>query len=81
MSQLCALDDQGIGASASARPMNISGLISFRIDWFNLLAVQGTQESFPALQFKSFNSSVLSLVYDPALTFVHDYWKNHGLVV
>ena len=32
-----------------------SGLISFRIDWFDLLAVQGTQESSPTPQFKSMN--------------------------
>ena len=36
-----------------------SGLISFRIDWFHLLDIQGTQESSPALQFKSINSSAL----------------------
>ena len=36
-----------------------SGLISFRIDWFDLLAVQGTQESSPTPQFKSINSSAL----------------------
>ena len=34
-----------------------SGLISFRMDWLDLLAVQGTQESFPIPQFKSINSS------------------------
>ena len=32
-----------------------SGLISFRIDWFSLLAVQGTLKSSPAPQFKSIN--------------------------
>ena len=37
-----------------------SGLISFRIDWFDLLGIQGTLESSPASQFKSINSSVLS---------------------
>ena len=40
-----------------------SGLISFRIDWFDLLAVQGTQESSPTPQFKSINSSALSFLY------------------
>ena len=55
-----------------------SGLISFRIDWFDLLAVQGTQESSPAPQFESINSSVLSLLYDPTLTFIHGYWINHS---
>ena len=48
-----------------------SGLISFRTDWFELLAVQGTQESSLAPQFESTNSSVLSLLYSPTLTSVH----------
>ena len=39
-----------------------SGLISFKINWFNLLAVQETLESSPAPQFKSINSSALSLL-------------------
>ena len=51
-----------------------SRLISFRIDWFNVLAVQGT----PTLQFKSINSLALSLLYVPILTSIHDYWKNHS---
>ena len=51
------------------------GLISFRMDWFDLLTVQGTQES-PTPQFKSINSSALILRYGPALTSVHDYWKS-----
>ena len=55
-----------------------SGFISFRIDWFDVLAVQGTQESSPTPQFKSINSSVLSLLYDPTLTSIHDYCKNHS---
>ena len=52
-----------------------SGLISFRIDWFDLLAVQGTQESSPTPQFKSINFSVLSLLYCPTLTSENEYWK------
>ena len=35
-----------------------------------------SQESFPALQFKSINSSALSFLYSPTLTATHDYWKN-----
>ena len=50
-----------------------SGLIFFRIDWFDLLAVQGTSQ---ASQFESINSSVLSLLYGPTLTFIQYYWKN-----
>ena len=45
-----------------------SGLISFRNEWFDLLAVQGTEESFPTPQFKSINSSALSFLYSPTLT-------------
>ena len=100
-----------------------SGWIFFRIDWFDLLVVQGTLESSPAPLFKSINSSALSLLfwrrgwqstpvflpgeshgqrslagyspwghkeldttewlsssllYGPALTSIHDYWKNHS---
>ena len=64
--------------SFSISPSNeYSGLISFRIDWFDLLEVQGTQESSPTPQFKSINSSEISFPYGPALTSIHDYWKSH----
>ena len=63
--------------SFSISPSNeYSRLISFRIDWFDLLAVQGTLESSPTPQFKSTDSSVLSFLYGPTLTSIHDYWKN-----
>ena len=55
-----------------------SGLISFRMDWLDLLAVQGTLKSSPTPQFKSTNSSALSFLYDPALTSIHGCWKNHS---
>ena len=55
-----------------------SGLISFRIDRLDLLAVQGTLKSPPTPQFKSINSSALSLLYYPTLTSIYDYWKNHS---
>ena len=46
-----------------------SGLISFRIDWFDHLAVQGTlKESSPAIQFESVDSLPLNLPYGPTLT-------------
>ena len=65
--------------SFSISPFNeYSGLISFRFDWLDLLAVQGTQESSPIPQFKSINSSVLSFLHSPTLTSIHDYWKNHS---
>ena len=55
-----------------------SGLISFRMDWLDLLSVQGTQESSPTPQVKSINSSAFSFLYSPTLTSIHDYWKNHS---
>ena len=55
------------------------GPISFRMDWLDLLAVQGTQESSPTPQFKSINSLVLSFLHSPTLTSIHDHWKNHSL--
>ena len=62
--------------SFSISPSNeYSGLISFRIGLVTLLS-KG-QESSPAPQSESINSSTLNLLYGPTLTSVHDYWKNH----
>ena len=56
------------------------GLISFRMDWLDhLCSPRDSQESSPTPQFKSINSSVLSFLYSPTLTFIHDQWKNHSL--
>ena len=65
--------------SFSISPSNeYSVLISIRIDWFDLLAVQrDSQESSP-IPFKSINSSALSLLYGPTLTPIHYYWRNHS---
>ena len=52
------------------------GLISSRMDWLDLLAVQGIS---PTPQFKSINSSALSFLHSPTLTSIHDHWKNHSL--
>ena len=66
--------------SFSISPSNeLSGLISFRMDWLDLLAVQGNSlESSPTSQFKSISSSALSFLYSPTLTSIPDYWKNHS---
>ena len=55
------------------------GLISFRMDWLDLLPVQGTLKSL--LQDHSSKASILllSFLYSPALTSIHDHWKNHSL--
>ena len=63
--------------SFSISPSNeYSGLISFRMDWLDLLAVQ-SQESSPTPQLKSINSLVLNFLYSPSLTSIPNYWKNH----
>ena len=54
------------------------GLVSFRMDWLDLLAVQGTLKSPPTPQFKSINSLVLSFLDSLTLTSIHDYWKSHS---
>ena len=57
----------------------IPGLISFRMDWLDLLAVQGTLNSL--LQHHSSKASILqcSAFFTVQLTSIHDYWKNHSL--
>ena len=66
--------------SFNIRPYNEHPrLISFRMDWLNLLAVQGTLKSL--LQHhsaKSINFSALSFLHCPTLTSIHDYWKRHS---
>ena len=66
--------------SFSISPSNeCSGLISFRIDWLDLLTVQGTLKSSLAPWFEGISSLVLCLLNGPTLTSVHDYWKNLAL--
>ena len=66
---------ESIGASALASilPINIQDWLV----WFPCRP-RDSQASSPMPQFKSINSSVLSLLYDPTLTSIHDYWKNHS---
>ena len=80
MNQLFTSDGQSIGASASTSvllmniqdwfPLGLTGLIS--------LCPRDSQESSPTLQFKSINSSALSLLHVSTVTSIHDYWKNHS---
>ena len=65
--------------SFSISPSNEhSGLISFRMDWLDLLAVQGTLKSLSNIQFKSISSSALNFLYSLTLTSIHDSCKNHS---
>ena len=61
----------------SISPSNeYSGLISFRIDWFDLLAVQGTLKSL--LQHHGLKASILRPSLWSNSHIIHDYWKNHS---
>ena len=53
-----------------------SGPISFRMDWLDLLAVQGTLKSL--LQHYNSKASILCFLYSPTLISIHDYWKNRS---
>ena len=65
--------------SFSISPSNeYSGLISFRVLVWSPCCPRDSQESSPTPQFKSINSSALSLLYGPTLISVCDCWKNHS---
>ena len=81
MSQLFAWGGQstGVSASASFPPKKSQGLPpSERTGWISFQS-KGLQESSPTPQFKSINSSALSLLHSPTLTSIHDHRKNHSL--
>ena len=68
------------GFSFSISPSNEHpGLIFLRMDWLDLPEVQETLKRPPTPQFKSINSSVLSFLYSPTFTSIHDYWKHHQI--
>ena len=77
-SALCIRWPKYWSLSFNIGPSNeLSGLISFRMDWLDLLAVQGTLRSL--LQHHSWKASILPYsLYSPALTSIRDYWKNHS---
>ena len=79
MNRLFTSGGQSIEASASAPvlPMNIQSWFLLGLTGLILLSRE-SQESSPAPQFESINSSALSLLYGPPLTSVHDYWKNYS---
>ena len=75
-SQLFTSGGQSIGVSVSTSvlPMNIQDWLV----WFPC-SPRDSQESSPTPQFESINSSVLSFLYSPTLTSIHDNRKNHSL--
>ena len=79
ISQLFQLGGQSTGASASASvlPMNIQGWFLSGLSGLISCCLRDSREFSPTPQFKGINSSVLSLFYCPALTYIHDHWKSH----
>ena len=68
----------GVSASASVLPITIQGWFPFGLVW-SPYCPRDSQVSSLAPQPESINSLEHSLFYGPALTSVHDYWKNHSL--
>ena len=87
MSQLFTWGGQSTGVSALATflpkntqdwsPLGWTGCRMSRMD--SPCSPRDSQESSPTPQFKSINSSALSLLQSPTLTSIHDHWKNHSL--
>ena len=68
----------GVSALASVLPVNIQDW--FPLQWTSLFPLQskGLSRVFPTPQFKSIDSLVLSFLYSPTLTSIHDCWENHS---
>ena len=78
ISQIFAWGGQSIGVSAAASVLPTNTQDTFRMDWLDLLAVQGTLKSL--LQHHSSQTSILQcFLHSPTLTSTHDHWKNHSL--
>ena len=82
MSQLFASGGQSTGvlASTSVLPMNTQDWSALGWTGGSPCSPRDSQESSPTPQFKSINSLVLSFLYSPTLTSIHDHWKNHSLI-
>ena len=68
----------GVSSPASVLPMNIQDW--FPLQWTSLFPLQskGLSRVFPTPQFKSIDSLVLSFLYSPTLTSIHDCWENQS---
>ena len=81
MSQLFASRGQNIRVSALTWVLSINIQDWSPLRWTGWMSCspRDSQESPPTPQFKSTSSSVLSFLYSPTLTSIHDHWKNHSL--
>ena len=81
MSHLFASGGQSIGvlASGSVLPRNTQDWSP--LEWTGWISLQskGLSRVFSNTTVKGINSSALSFLHSPTLTFTHDHWKNHSL--
>ena len=80
MSQFFASGGQSIGASASVSVLKMSIQDWSPLGWTRWISLQskGLSRVFSNITVQSINSSVLSFLYSPTLTSIHDYWKNRN---
>ena len=78
ISQLFLSGGKSIGASALVLPMNIQSWFPLGLTGLISLLSRGLTRVFSSTQFKNIDSPVLGKLYGPALTSIHDYWKNHS---
>ena len=67
-----------IRASASVLPVNIQHWVPLGLTGFSPCSPRDSKESSPTPQFESIKSLALSLLYDPTLITIQNYWKNHS---
>ena len=80
MSQFFTPGGQTIGASASASILPMNNQNWFLLGWTGLISPlsKGLSRVFSYMEVQSISSSMLSFLYGPTLTSIHDYWKNHS---
>ena len=82
MSQLFAWGGQSIGVSASTSVLPMNTQDWSPLEWTGWISLQskGLSRVFSNTKIQKHQSLVLSFLYSPTLTSMHDYWKNHSLV-
>ena len=81
MSQFFASGGQSIGVSASASVLSMNIQDWFALGWTGFISLQskGLSRVFSHTTTQKYKFLVLSFLYSPNLTPIHDYWKNHNL--
>ena len=80
MSEFFTSVGQSIGGSISASVLPVNIQVWFPLGWLggSPCSPRDSQESCPTPQFKTINSSLITILYGPTVTSIHDNWKNHS---